>query len=224
MSVGETIVRQASLGLELVDELTDDSLVGDSHVGVFRTAVPDQELTPTTFLVGRSRWVFENLGTSEELRLVVDADRYFSEVLETGQTVPTLADPAGVAIPSVAVPGGFVRVRLRPRTGYPFTSGFTLVVGSVLFDGAPVTGADVTVTPLFQVGTTPGNTTPGTPFVTLTADDGQFVAWLFPDITQDNTAPVAFDVTVTSGALTGSVLNQALVPQTVNGVTITLSP
>src|SRR4051794_29631123 len=102
MSGGETILRVASLGVELLDELPRDALLGVGRVGGFRASAPDQALAPTAFLVGRSRWVFENLGTSEEVRLVVDSDNYFSETLETGQTVATLADPAGIDIPSLA--------------------------------------------------------------------------------------------------------------------------
>lgn len=229
VSGGETIVRTASLGLELADELSDDAILGGNRVRVFRASAPDQELRPTTFLVGASRWVFENLPTTEEVRLVIESDLYFGETLETGQTLPTLVEPApgGVSVPSLTTPapdGRFVRVRLRPRTGYPFSTAFTRVVGSVLLAGAPVVGADVTVTPRYQVGTTPGSSTPGSPaFATLTSGDGQFVAWLFPNIAEDNPAPVAFDAAVTFGAATGSVTDRPIVPQTVNGVTIPLT-
>ena len=224
MSVGgEPIVRSASLGLELVDELSNGSLVGTSSVTVSQISIPGLILTPTTFLVGRSRWVFENLSPTDEVELAIQADGYFSETLETNQTVPTLADPGGITVPSVAAPPSLVQVRLRPRTGYAFPGSLTRVAGSVLLAGVPVVGASVAVTPRFVDPSDPTATIPGTPFNTLTSDDGQFVAWLFPDITQENPTPVAFDVAVTSGGHTGSLSDQPLVPQTVNGVTIALS-
>jgi hypothetical protein len=224
MADSETFARRASLGLELLDELTSEALVGNSTVRVFRASAPDQELTPTEFLVGLSRWVFEDLDPTEEVRLVVDADNYFSEVLETGSTAETLADPEGIDIPSVVTdPDGskFVSVRLRPRTGYPFPNALTRVVGSVLFGGSPVVGATVAVTPRYG---TSSSSTPGTPvFHTLTADDGQFVAWLFPNSTQDPPAPVAYDADATDGTHIGNVADQALLSQTINGVVITLA-
>ena len=220
---GEPIARSATLGLELIDELTNGSLVGTSSVIVSLVSVPARVLTPTMFLVGRSRWVFENLSPTDEVQLAIQADTYFAETLETNQTVPTLADPGGITVPSVAAPPSLVQVRLRPRTGYPFQGALTRVTGSVLLAGVPVSGAEVALTPRYQDPVDPTISDPGTPvFNTLTSDDGQFVAWLFPNIDQDHPTPVAFDVVVTSGAHTGSLTNQPLVPQTANGVTITL--
>jgi hypothetical protein len=228
MGLGETFVLQASLGLELVDELTADSLVGASHVTVFRATVPDQELQPTSFLVGRSRWVFENLGDAEEIRIDVDSDFYFSEVIETGQTAFTLADPGGVPIPSLLTDATrFVTLRLRPRTGYPFPSALTRIVGSVLLKGSPVPDADVQVTARYRIAAGSDNSAPAPgepPFETRTGDDGQFVAWLFPNVDQDFPAAIAFDATATVPGHTGTVLDQPVVPQTVNGVTIPLAP
>jgi hypothetical protein len=217
---GELFVQTATLGLELVDELTDGSLIGTSSVTVTLVSIPGLVVTPTQFLVGRSRWVFENLDPTEEVQLAIEANGYFSETLETNLSVPTLADPGGVPVPSVASPPSLVRVRLRPRTGYPFSGSLTRVVGSVLLAGAPVPGASVTVTPRFQDPVVAGVTDPGTPFDTLTSEDGQFVAWFFPDISQEHPTPVAFDVTASSGSHTGGVSAQPLVPQTVNGVTV----
>src|SRR6185312_1848460 len=219
----EPVVRSASLGLELVDELTNGSLAGTSSVTVSLISVPGLVISPTMFLVGRSRWVFENLSTTDEVTLAIRADGYFAETLETNQTVPTLADPGGITVPSVAAPPSLVQVRLRPRTGYAFPGALTRVAGSVLLAGAPVVGASVAVTPRFEDPSDPTATVPGTPFETLTSDDGQFVAWLFPDITQDHPTAIAFDVAVTSGSHTGSLSDQPLVLQTVNGVTIALS-
>ena len=225
MSVsGELIVQSASLGLALIDELTNGSLVGVSNVVVSLASAPETVLTPTMFLVGRSRWAFENLSPTDEVRLAIQADGYLSETLATNQTIPTLADPGGVTVPSVAGPPSLVQVRLRPRTGYQFQGALTRIAGSVLLAGVPVTGALVAVTPRYQDPSNPAISDPGTPvFNTLTADDGQFVAWLFPNIAQDHPTPVAFDVAVTSGAHSGSLTDQPLVLQTVNGVTITLS-
>ncbi len=221
---GELIVQSASLGLELIDELTSGSLAGASNVVVSLVSAPALALAPTTFLVGRSRWVFENLSPTDEIQLAIQADGYLSETLETNQTVPTLADPGGVTVPSVAGPPSLVQVRLRPRTGYQFQGSLTRIAGSVLLAGVPVTGAAVAVTPRYQDPVNPAISDPGTPvFNTVTADDGQFVAWLFPNIAQDHPAPVAFDVVVTSGAHTGSLTDQPLVPQTVNGVSIVLT-
>jgi hypothetical protein len=222
-ATGEPIVRRASLGLELIDELSNASLIGASSVTVSVASAPDRVLNPTTFLIGRSRWVLENLSTADEVLLAIQADAYFSETLQTNQTVATLADPSGITVPSVTAPPNLIQVRLRPRTGYPFQGSLTRVAGSVLLAGAPVTGAAVAVTPRYQDPIDPTVSDPGAPvFHTLTADDGQFVAWLFPNIAQDHPTPVAFDVAVTAGGHTGSVNGQPLVPQTVNGVTIAL--
>ncbi len=217
------------MGLELVDELSGDVLVGASRVRVFRVAPPGEELAALSFLVGRSRWVFEeldrDLGTGEEARFSIDADHYFAETVETGQTAITLADPGGVPVPSLAAGVPFVGLRLRPRTGYPFPPALTRVVGSVSLAGAPVVGATVTVTPRYQVtASDPTTSTPGTPaFVTLTADDGQYVAWLFPNVNEDFPAPIACDVTATFGAHTGGATNQRVVSGNTNGVSITLT-
>src|SRR6185295_16387207 len=106
MGDNEIIRRRASIGVELTDELSGDTLVGGSQVRVFRAAAPAQELTPLSFLVGRSRWVFENLdrdlGPGEEALFSIDAEHYFSESVESGQTAVTLADPSGIAVPSLA--------------------------------------------------------------------------------------------------------------------------
>jgi hypothetical protein len=220
---GELIVQTATLGLELIDELTNGSLVGTSSVTVSLVSIPGLVITPTMFLVGRSRWVLENLDPTEEVQLAIEANGYFSETLQTNQSAPTLADPGGVPVPSVASPPSLVQVRLRPRSGYPFPGSLTRVAGSVLLAGAPVVGATVTVTPRFVDPVDDTTTDPGTPFDTLTADDGQFVAWLFPDVTQDHPTPVEFDVTATFGAHTQSLLEQPLLPQVVNGVTLALS-
>jgi len=221
---GELIVQTATLGLELIDELTNGSLVGTSSVTVSLVSIPGLVITPTQFLVGRSRWVFENLDPTEEVRLVIEASGYFSETLQTDQSLPTLVEPTGLPVPSVAAPPSLVQVVLRPRSGYPFQGSLTRVAGSVLLAGAPVAGASVVVTPRFVDPLDDTATVPGTPFNTLTSDDGQFVAWLFPDITQDHPTPVAFDVAVDAGGgHTGSVSDQPLVPQTVNAVTIPLS-
>jgi len=214
-AAGEFIAQVASLGVELIDELTGGALLGASEITVFRAAVPGQPIEPTQYLVGQSRWVFENL--TEEVRLVIDATGYLSETLVTGQTATPLVGPP-LPVPAVAAGPGYVQLTLRPRTGYPFSPAMTRVVGVVLQGGAPLVGATVALTPRFGASVAASVAVPP-PFVTLTADDGQFVVWLFPNINQEPPTAVSFDVAVNGATV---ITNQPLVSQAVNGVTIVL--
>ena len=61
MPAPDVIVRRVSYGIELVDEFTEGELVGTSRILAVRAVAPGDEVSGVQFLVGRSRWVFENL-------------------------------------------------------------------------------------------------------------------------------------------------------------------
>jgi hypothetical protein len=174
----ETISRRANYGLELVDALTQQALVGASRVIAERASTPGAPVSGMSFLVNRSRWVFE--GLDGEAVFQIDADHYLPATVTTG-----------AGFPSVPLTGAgvLVTVPLRPRSGYPFPPGLTRVIGSVVFDGEPVEGAQVDVFPIFSLSPLVEASVPVTFF---TADDGQYVAWFLPDASQDPPTAVAF--------------------------------
>lgn len=220
MAFGDTIVRHASYGLELVDALTGGPLIGKSSVTLQMIApsppasVP---VEPVVFLVNRSRWVVEDL--EQEVTFDIGADFYLSEAPTTGDDLPP--------VPPADLPGTLVTVILLPRTGYPFPRALTRAVGAVRLDASIdpteplVPDAVVTITPIHSESPP----VEGDLFVTRTADDGQYAVWFQPDPMLEPATAIAFDATavatvVVGGSpmtLTGSVTNQPLVQQEFNG-------
>lgn len=225
---GELLVRHANYALELIDELTGDELIGSSTVlvnPVGSPPPPPSSVEVTSFLVGRSRWVFENL--VGEVVFDIGSDFYLGQQLETGTDI----DP----VPPDTDPGTVVTVQLVPRTGYPFSPALTRAVGAVRLASSVdpneslVANAQITVTPIHSESPR----VEGTPFTTLTADDGQYVVWFLPDPMLEPPSPVAFDVLAESDVLIGAtwthvqgeIFDQPLVAQSFNGAeTIYLSP
>jgi hypothetical protein len=214
---GDSVVRRASYGLELVDELTQGELVGTSQVSFDPVAPPLAGSAPLSFLVNRSRWVFENLDA--DVVFSIAADHYLPVSVQTGGSIPGVpnADDAGV----------LATVTLRPRTGYPFAPSLTRVVGEVRVSAAIdplrslVFDAQVTITPLHADSAVPE----GPDLVTKTADDGQYVMWFLPDLSKEPPTATAYRATATAivnvggvpTPLTGSIPDQTLVFQTFNG-------
>lgn len=166
------LIRHASYGIELVDALTGGPLVGTSTVTV------DSGVEP--FLVGSSRWVFEDLPEGPAT-FTITAQGYMPLVV--------LAADLGSDVPAASAPGFLARVVMTPRTGYPFPTTLTRIVGQVFLDSSvdpatpPVAGAVVTITPRHRSGPT---TFVDDPDVTLlTTEEGQYTYWFFPDPDQD---------------------------------------
>jgi hypothetical protein len=227
VAFGDTIVRHASYGLELVDALTGEALIGRSTVTLREIDLSPPlpaSVEPLVFLVNRSRWVVEDL--DHDVLFEIAADYYLGEELATGIDLPPVPPPE--------LPGTLVTVTLKPRTGYPFPRALTRAVGAVRVD--PSIDPTEPLVPKAQVSITPiyGESPPvdGTVFETSTADDGQYAVWFLPDLAFEPATAVAFDATavatvVVGGSpmtLTGGVTNQPLVQQAFNGAqTIYLS-
>jgi hypothetical protein len=227
VAFGDTIVRHANYGLELVDALTGEALIGRNAVTLREIDLSPPmpaPVEPVVFLVNRSRWVMENL--DHDVLFEISADYYLGEELAAGVDLPP--------VPPSDLPGTLVTVSLKPRTGYPFPRALTRAVGAVRVDPSldPTTplvpGAQVSITPIHSESPP----VEGDVFETRTADDGQYAVWFQPDPALEPATAVAFDATavatvVVGGspmALTGSVTNQPLVQQEFNGAqTIYLS-
>jgi hypothetical protein len=215
MAGEDLVVRHASYGLELVDKLTGAPLLGASAVTI--TNPPASPNQPISFLVNRSRWVFENL--DGDVTFAITADFYLSEVKTTGSTLPS--------VPPADQPGILVAVELRPRAGYPFPRALTRAVGAVRLheslDPAErlVPGATVTVTPVHS------ELPPvvGPVFQTLTGEDGQYAVWFLPQpalmppnaTSFDVVAQAIVDIAGIPTPVSGSISDQPLIPQTFNG-------
>jgi hypothetical protein len=217
MTIGsETLIRHASYGLELVDRLTEQALVASSRILAERVTPAGEPAPGISFLVNRSRWVFE--GLTGETIFVIDADHYLPETVITGVDAPS--------VPTPDVPGVLHTVRLTPRSGYPFPPTLTRVIGLVTFRGAPVPAAQVDVFPIFSLSPL---VEAAVPTSYETADDGQYVAWFTPDPTQDPPTAVAFranaSAVIEGVPRLGSIGPISLQLQTVNTVLpIQLSP
>ncbi|MFW5896063.1 MAG: hypothetical protein ACOCUA_01620 [archaeon] len=212
----DVIVRRASYGLELVDVLSGGPLVGSHSVSVDKDAV--------SFVVNRSRWVFEDLAAGPAT-FDVEAANYVPRQV--------VADGTGdfPEVPPLGSEGAYVRVEMLPRTGYPFAPTLTRAVGLVRVDPAVdptspiVAGADVQLTPEHV----DGGTTSGTVLNTRTTEDGQYVGWFGADPALDPPLPNQVDVTaqavVDGTPLSGSLSDQPLLPNVVNALpTILLAP
>jgi len=211
----DVLVRRANYGLELVDMLTGAALLGASDVTIVNPpAGPNQ---PTAFVVNRSRWVFENLNGN--VTFEITSDFYLSEKKTTGAMLP--------AVPPADRPGIVVTVELRPRAGYPFPRALTRAQGSVRLDATVdptqrlVPDATVIVTPVHS------DLPPvlGPNFETFTGADGQYVVWFLPEPTLmppnatsfDVTAQAIVDIAGVPTPVSGSIIDQPLIPQTFNG-------
>ena len=210
----DVVTRSANYGLELVDGLTDGPLLGRSTVVETTT-----HLTP--YRVNASRWVWEGLRARVPATFVITADHYVPRTVTTGATDP---NP-----PASGVPGYLARVRMWPRTGYPFSPTLTRVVGLVRFatsvdpTSPPVPAAAVTFTAVHLSG---GSSTSDPAVVVQTADDGQYTFWFHPIVPPTGTPPpdppLANQVAVTATATdasgvvrTGSLAQFAVTPNDV---------
>lgn len=212
--MGDVIIRHANYGIELVDELTDGPLVGQSLVTFTPVGPLVASSGPVVFTVGRSRWVFEDLG--QNVVFSIHADHYIGRVLETDADLP--------AVPPDDAPGVLAEVSLKPGPGYPFPPTLTRGVGQVRLhaDVDPtepvVVGAKVTITPMHGAS-------PGANFETYTDQSGQYAVWFLPDSSLDPPWATGFDAeaeaTVDIGGVptlvTGSITVPALLRQTFNG-------
>jgi hypothetical protein len=211
----DLVVRHANYGLDLIDELTEQPLIGPSNVTFEFVGTPPTK-EPTVFMVDRSRWVFEDL--TDEVVFSIRAQFYLPQELETGTTeLPS--------VPASNVPGVLAPVRLKPKTGYPFPPTLTRAIGSVrlLSDNSLVRNAEVLITPIHD-----GTPEPTPLPATFTAEDGQYVMWFQPDA--DSTPPWATEFSATATAtvdilgvptvVTGSIGPQPLRQQTINNVAV----
>jgi len=181
--------RRARVGIELIDALTGAPVATANRVDVAGADV----LRATA-----SRWFIED-ALPATATIVIEADGYVSETIS-------------VAVPPDGDPGAFVEVRMKPRTGYPFPSSLTRVVGLVIFDdtGLPARAVHVTVTPEHAGAA-------GTPLTTRTTDDGQFAMWFLP-APGGLTPPLAdgyrvdAQIVVEGVSFTGSLAPQPLAP------------
>lgn len=211
----ELISRRVSYGLELVDGLTDGSLLGTSRVSFQLTgpAVPGPD--PVQYLVGRSRWVFEEIRT--DVVFTVDADFYHSET---------------IIVPAASLNGTIQKVTMQPRTGYPFPNALTRAVGLArLLSGIPVDGATVQVFPL-HFDPISSTFVTGAMIPTQTTEDGQYVVWFTPEsgLTPSTAQPTASrfnanaSVTLIVGGVlkhfSGSIVNQELTRDALNSADI----
>lgn len=183
------VERRARFGIDLVDDLTGMAVVAANRVVVEN----EEALRATT-----SRWFVE--GSLPPIASVtIEAEGYVPAAIT-------------VTVPSPGDPGVLVEVRMKPRTGYPFPSSLTRVIGLVVFDdtGAPVREANVTVTPRHAGAD-------GVPLATRTTDDGQFAMWFLPS-PAPTTPPLAdgyrvdAQIAVDGTAFTGSLSPQPLLP------------
>lgn len=203
-----TIVRRANYGVDLLDELTGDALVGASQISaeILSSTTNGNATSPTPFRANASRWVFE--GLDGDVRISIAADLYVGATIETGMgEIP--------AVPAATDAGVLVPVALKPRTGYPFPPSLLRVVGRAAVDAAvdpampPIEGARVEVVPKY-------GDTPGDAFSTRTTDDGQFVAWFLAAPNFSPSIPDACDIAVTVDATTKTAEDVPLLPAQVN--------
>lgn len=187
------LVRHASYGLELVDALTGGPLLGPSAVTV------DSGVEP--FMIGGSRWIFEDLPAGPAT-FSISAQGYMPLVV-------LAADLEG-DVPAATAPGLLARVSMTPRTGYPFPTTLTRIVGQVFLHASvdpaapPVAGAVVTITPRHRSG--PSAFTDDPDVTLLTTDDGQYTYWFLPDPDQDPPLVNELIVSVESGSLSADPL------------------
>ncbi len=196
------ILRHASYGLDLIDALTGGPLVGQSsvtHVG--------GDVEP--FLLNESRWAFEGIAAGSAT-FDVRANYYLPRQVTTTDL--------GVSVPADTVPGALVRVLMMPRTGYPFPTTLTRVVGQVRLDPSidpatpDVEGATVTITPRHH-GTSA--TVDEADVIIETTEDGQYTLWFHPDPSLDPPLPNELIVNVTFGAYGGGTGTMTLDPNAV---------
>lgn len=208
----ELIIRRASYALELVDGLTGGPLVGSSQVAFELTGPPVAGPEPVMFLVNRSRWVFEQL--QNDVVFSIEAEHYL---------------PEKRTVTAAELTGALAIVAMSPRTGYPFPPALTRAVGSVrLVSGEPVPDATVMVTPLHLV-TSSSTFIAGPTLTARTADDGQYVVWFRPQtgLSDPSAQPTASRFNAVASAtvdiggvptpVSGSIVDQQLVPETLNG-------
>lgn len=200
MSGGDDLQRAAVIGIDLVDAMTHEPLISAGEVHA------DETVGVTSFAVTPSRWAFEGISPgSHEFHL--RAPSYVDRTVTT--TVPS-------------GPGELRTFELLPRTGYPFGSTVTRVVGAVRLaatvDPATpvVTGAEVTLQAIHSVVDTP----PESPVVTQTTEDGQYVMWFQPipglDPPLADQYSVSASATVGGVPMTGTLSAQALTPNRAN--------
>jgi hypothetical protein len=210
----DVVAQRACYGLELVDALTGGPLIGPN------TVVETTGLMASPFRVNASRWVFTSLPRastappSATATFVISTRFYVPQTLTTGAATlpnPTLVGPG---------PGYLATVTMMPRTGYPFSSTLTRVVGLVQLDPSvnpaspPVPNASVTLTPVHAPPSPPS--VDETPVTVTTTDDGQYTYWFLPIITDD--PPLANQLTgnVAMGSYSGILPSLSLLA---NGVT-----
>lgn len=211
----ELLSRRVTFGLELVDALTGGSLVGTSRVSFTLTGPPVPGPDVVSYLVGRSRWVFEELRT--DVTFTIESQFYHTET---------------VAVPAASLDGSIQTVLLRPRTGYQFPTALTRVVGLVrLISGVPAPGANVQVFPLHFVAAT-SSFIAGAVIETQTTEDGQYVVWFTPESglsvpTAQATASrfnanatASFTIGGTPKNFSGSIVNQELLRDQLNSADI----
>ncbi|MBX3249809.1 MAG: hypothetical protein KF901_21710 [Myxococcales bacterium] len=164
---GANIVEaDVRLGLDLVDGLTGDRLVGPSEV---TNADVD---TALVYRTTGSTYAIERIPAGATT-FRVEAAHYVAR-----EVVATIPAPPGV--------GPILTVTLLPRTGYPFPLGLTRVVGSVRYQAESMVppilavGAEVRVRGVYDTSSGPSSPLNGPPFDTLVTDDGQYTAWFRP--------------------------------------------
>lgn len=199
----DVVGQPVSYGLELVDALTGGPLVGWSKV-----VEASSQVVP--YLVNDSRWVFTGLPAATA-NFVITTRFYVPQTVTTG----TVAIPD----PLISGPGYLATIMMVPRTGYPFPTTLTRVVGLVRIDAS--IDLDTPVVPNATVTLTPVHSAPPAPpfddaeVIVTTTDDGQFTFWFLPQLGE--TPPVANELTGTAADSAGHMMTFAanLIP---NGV------
>jgi hypothetical protein len=201
----EVLLPATYYGLELIDAITQGSLIG-------RSAVTETSSGIMPFLVNRARWVFANLPPSVAT-FVITAPFYVEQTVTTGGSIPN---------PPASGAGFLLSVQMMPRTGYPFSPTLTRVVGLVRLAASVnptspiVPNATVTLQPSHYdpVG---GTTTFDPPVTVPTTDDGQFTYWFLPMLTE--TPAIANQLTGTVADGSGHTGIIPLISFLPNGVT-----
>lgn len=210
----ELIRRRVSYGLDLVDRLNGGPLIGRNRVTLETLAAPGRP-DPVVFVLGRSRWVFEEL--QNDVTFTIDAEYYLTE-----RRTVAAAD----------LDGTLDVVHMSPRSGYPFPSSLTRVIGMArLASGLPVGGAAISVSPMHFIPAT-ASFIAGPAIEARSADDGQYVVWFQPEpglsdaaaeptasrFSASATATIELDGVLRNVA--GSIGDQDLVPEALNDADI----
>lgn len=166
MGLSDIVVADVRLGLDLRDALTGGPLIGSVVVSV------------------------PGIDTAQIYR--TQASTYAVEAVPAGVATFRIESPNYVGqdvvatVPAVSSAAALVPVTLQPRTGYPFPTALTRVLGMVRYQPSPAVppvlaaGAEIRVRGVYQPVSGPPSPVNGPPLDTFVTDDGQYTAWFLP--------------------------------------------